>query len=166
MQEGRIHRDIKSANILMASDGQVKLADFGATGQLTETKQCFFTQIGSPYWMAPEILKDGGYGSEADIWSLGITCIEMYVGHTPHHNVHPVRVINLIANAAEPPTIATAAGNDHKGERLVAEASPEMQHFIANCLKLEPADRLNVHDALRHPFIKKAGRVKQLQYLQ
>jgi len=71
----------------------LNLADFGVSGQLSDSTAKRNTVIGTPYWMAPEVIQENGYGVSADIWSLGITCIEMAQGHPPYNNIHPMRVI-------------------------------------------------------------------------
>src|ERR1700761_2128205 len=91
-----------AANILLSKTGQVKLGDFGATAQLTDTMTKCSTFVGSPYWMAPEVMTQNQYDGKADIWSLGITCYEMAVGAPPNANVHPLKLVSLIPRQAPP----------------------------------------------------------------
>jgi len=147
-QEGKIHRDIKAANILLSRTGQVKLADFGATAQLTDTMTKCSTFVGSPYWMAPEVMTQASYDGKADIWSLGITCYEMFTGHPPNHNVHPLKLVSLIPRQA-PPT-------------LPANASPEFQQFVSKCLIKDPTQRSSIKDLMRMEFVMKAGSTESL----
>lgn len=95
-------RDLKAGNILLSMDGKAKLADFGVSAQLNNTLSKRKTVIGTPFWMAPEVIQESSYDGKADVWSLGITAIEMAEGMPPHFNVHPMRAIFLIPSKPAP----------------------------------------------------------------
>mmetsp|Transcript_22047 Transcript_22047/g.70390 ORF Transcript_22047/g.70390 Transcript_22047/m.70390 type:complete len:1061 (+) Transcript_22047:97-3279(+) len=146
-----IHRDIKAANVLLASDGTVKLADLGIVAQLQHTMSKRGTMIGTPHWMAPETLSqsgpdDGKYDTKVDIWGAGITAIELAQMWPPFSNIKAVfQVMMLIVNGA-PPCV-----DSH------VEASDAFRAFLAAALVKEPADRPSARTLLDDPFLRDAS---------
>jgi len=140
----RIHRDIKSDNILLGDDGSVKIADFGYAAQLTQKQQKRTTVVGTPYWMAPELIRGHDYGIKVDIWSLGIMVMEMAEGEPPYMEFPPLRALFLITTKGIPPL------------KEQSKWSPEFQNFVAQCLTKEVDDRPDAATLLKHPFLKSA----------
>ncbi|XP_050415231.1 serine/threonine-protein kinase 3 isoform X1 [Patella vulgata] len=147
----KIHRDIKAGNILLNSDGHAKLADFGVAGQLTDTMAKRNTVIGTPYWMAPEVIQEIGYDCVADIWSLGITALEMAEGKPPYGDIHPMRAIFMIPTKP-PPSF-----------RNPDKWSPEFIDFVSKCLIKNPEQRATAKELLEHEFITQSESCAVLQ---
>lgn len=132
-----IHRDIKGANLLIATDGTIKLADFGVATFMKPGGN--YTVAGTPHWMAPEIFNDKGASSATDIWSLGITIFEMLTGHPPHHEKAPMATMYAISKNERPP--------------IPENISEDAKHFLKLCFRKDPERRPTATQLLNHRWI-------------
>ncbi|XP_051023271.1 serine/threonine-protein kinase 10 [Acomys russatus] len=153
-----IHRDLKAGNVLMTLEGDIRLADFGVSAKNLKTLQKRDSFIGTPYWMAPEVvlcetMKDAPYDYKADIWSLGITLIEMAQIEPPHHELNPMRVLLKIAKS-DPPTLLTPS-----------KWSAEFRDFLKAALDKNPETRPTATQLLEHPFVSGVTSNKALREL-
>eukprot|EP00092_Neocalanus_flemingeri_P013383 GFUD01014427.1.p1 GENE.GFUD01014427.1~~GFUD01014427.1.p1 ORF type:complete len:640 (-),score=139.11 GFUD01014427.1:110-2029(-) len=135
-----VHRDIKSDNILLGEDGRVKLTDFGFAANVSgeRTRKTF---AGTPYWMAPEVIKSHTYGKKVDVWSLGILSVEMLEGHPPYMKETPMRAMYLIASRGKP---------EVKSWKIISQ---EFRSFLESSLAFDPQRRPPSEALLTHPFL-------------
>ena len=152
-KDGRIHRDVKAGNILIGGAGEVQLADFGVAGTLMENgdrKKNRQTFTGTPCWMAPEVMEQAaGYDEKADIWSFGITALELAYGFAPYAKFQPMKVM-LLTLQEEPPTA------DCYGPQAAAQFSRHFHSLVKHCLKKDSSKRPSARKLLEHKFFKLA----------
>lgn len=151
--EGRIHRDIKAGNILLSEDGDAKLSDFGVSGTLIENgskKNTRMTFTGTPCWMAPEVMESKGHNTKADIWSFGITALELAFAKPPYADERPMKVMLLIMQK-DPPNAKVYKGSESKDV-----FSQNFHDMVKQCLNKNPSKRPKAKDLLKHSWFKKA----------
>eukprot|EP01134_Creolimax_fragrantissima_P004826 CFRG4826T1 len=149
-RQGVIHRDIKSDNCLLDSQGNVKITDFGFCASLTPEANARYTMVGTPYWMAPEVVKQNAYGPKVDIWSLAIMLIEMIEGEPPYLDEEPLKALYMITTIGTPEL------------KHPARCSIDLLNFLGACLTVDSEKRRSAANLLKHPWLKKACSPRQL----
>ena len=149
-----VHRDIKAANLLLTSKGDIKIADFGVSRRFEASGTCHtMSMVGTPYWMAPEVISGISYSFPADIWSVGVTAIELAEGSPPYVEFAPTKAMIEIAVKGFP------------GYRFPTMHSPEFCDFVSHCLETNPNNRWTIDELLEHQFIKRAERLNRMEVL-
>ncbi|KAA3468006.1 Serine/threonine-protein kinase sepA [Gossypium australe] len=146
-EQGVIHRDIKGANILTTKEGLVKLADFGVATKLTEADVNTHSVVGTPYWMAPEVIEMSGVCAASDIWSVGCTVIELLTCVPPYYDLQPMPALFRIVQDEHPP--------------IPDSLSPDITDFLRQCFKKDARQRPDAKTLLSHPWIRNCRRALQ-----
>ncbi|XP_031372332.1 MAP3K epsilon protein kinase 1-like isoform X2 [Punica granatum] len=146
-EQGVIHRDIKGANILTTKEGLVKLADFGVATKLNEADVNTHSVVGTPYWMAPEVIEMSGVCAASDIWSVGCTVIELLTCVPPYYDLQPMPALFRIVQDDHPP--------------IPDSLSPDITDFLRQCFKKDARQRPDAKTLLSHPWIQNCRRALQ-----
>ncbi|KAK2855795.1 hypothetical protein Q5P01_004530 [Channa striata] len=143
--QGVIHRDIKSDSILLTLDGRIKLSDFGFCAQISKDVPKRKSLVGTPYWMAPEVISKTPYGTEVDVWSLGIMVVEMVDGEPPYFSDTPIAAMKKLRDEPAPSV------------KNMQRMSPVLKDFLDCMLTRDILQRSSAADLLEHPFLLQAG---------
>lgn len=146
-EQGVIHRDIKGANILTTKEGLVKLADFGVATKLTEADVNTHSVVGTPYWMAPEVIELSGVCAASDIWSVGCTVIELLTCVPPYYDLQPMPALFRIVQDEHPP--------------IPDSLSPAITDFLRQCFQKDARQRPDAKTLLSHPWLQNSRRALQ-----
>ncbi|KAH0794758.1 STE family protein kinase [Histomonas meleagridis] len=147
-----VHRDIKAANILLSSNGYCRVTDFGVSRKFASDKSfSTTTMVGTPYWMAPEVINEEKYSFPADIWSTAATAMELAEGAPPFCEFPPTRAIVEIATKGFP------------GLRFPKQFSQSFVHFIEICAQVDPSKRPTVEQLLKHPFVARTEKMNRTE---
>jgi serine/threonine protein kinase len=145
-EQGVIHRDVKCANILTTKDGLVKLSDFGTSTKISDISSS--QVVGSPYWMAPEVIELAGAHTSSDIWSVGCTVIELFTSSPPYFSLAPMSALFRIVRDDSPP--------------IPAEVSPLMRDFLAQCFQKNPMLRISAENLLKHAWFSNESSTRRV----
>ncbi|KDQ11913.1 hypothetical protein BOTBODRAFT_176907 [Botryobasidium botryosum FD-172 SS1] len=145
-----IHRDVKSDSVFVSQRGDIKLAGFEFCAKLSPERAECSTMVGTPYWMAPEVVKRKEYGAKVDIWALGIMTIEMLEGEPPYIDQNPLKALYLVATNGTPTL------------RNPESISTSLKEYLSKCLEVDVERRFDALSALRHPFLQKAEPLQNL----
>jgi len=146
-----IHRDIKASNLLLSKEGQIKVADFGVS-KFNEKRHSTFT--GTLCWMAPEMLEQVEYTNKVDLWSVGITALELMFGYAPYAKYNPLKAMIFILQE-EPPTVNYYLKGAHSNLWINKKVPECFSKFLKKCLQKDPTKRSSIKDLLKTPFITK-----------
>ncbi|KAG9446674.1 hypothetical protein H6P81_012802 [Aristolochia fimbriata] len=180
--QGHLHRDVKAGNILLHSDGSVKLADFGVSASIydhpaastssTASSSFFCDVAGTPYWMAPEVIDSrNGYGFKADIWSLGITAMELAHGRPPLSHLPPSKSLvmrmsrRLSLDYVDDDGAGDRSRDMNKKKKKKKKFSKQFRDMVASCLVQDPSKRPTAEKLLKHPFFKSYYKSQECNYL-